>query len=422
MTFIRDAEIESTLYKLSDPIFQVAGLEGRVDLYIIQDPTLNAFVAGGSNIFLHTGLIQELDKPEELIGVIAHETGHITGGHLARRGIAMRQATGPATVAMLLGIAAGVVSNSGDVGMAAITGGQQYIQRSLLKYTRSEEASADQAGLTYMLKAGIDPHAMITTLERFQGQEVFSSASQDPYALTHPLSYERIESLRQRIEENATNVSPVNEDLQYWHQRMRAKFDGFLEKPRDILAKIPPQTNNEFELYSLAIALHRLPDPQKASETVTKLLDIRPNDPFYHELKGQILLESGQGGQAINPYETAVSLAPDEPLLLAGLGRALLSTDTKEDNTKALKSLEDAARQDSQDASIRQYLAIAYARNGMDGMASLATAESFAIRQNIIQAKRHAEHASALLDNGSPAWIRAQDIIALPDPDDEKDR
>lgn len=415
-SLIRDAEIERTLYDLSEPIFKAAGLENDVTMYIVQDSTLNAFVAGGQNIFLHTGLIQELDQPEELLGVIAHEAGHITGGHLARRGIATRQAQGPAAIAMLLGLAAGIASNSGDAGLAVVTGSQQIIQRSLLKYSRSEEASADQAGLKYMIRAGISPKGMITTLERFQGQEIFNPALRDPYALTHPLSQERINTLKQRIEDVETTTARVSPHMIYAHARMRAKFDGFLNNPKDTIERIAESTTDELELYTRAIALHRLPAPEKAISTIDKLLVLYKNDPFYNELKGQILLESGRGAQAIPSYKKAVEIAPNEPLLLAGLGRALLSTDTASNNREALMYLEKAALQDIQDANVRQYLAIAYARDNNEGMAALATAERFAIRQNIKTAKRHARHAAEILTNGSPGWIRAQDILILPDP------
>ncbi|MEL6999234.1 MAG: M48 family metalloprotease [Pseudomonadota bacterium] len=412
-SLIRDAEIERTLKGMSAPIFQAAGLTpSTVDLYIINDRSLNAFVTGGRNILLHTGLLMDLDTPEEVLGVIAHETGHISGGHEARRAINFRNARGPALVGLLLGIAAGV-AGGGDAGVALAAGSQGAIQRSLLKFNRAEEASADQAGISYLTRAGIDPIGLLRVIERFRGQEVLSIGNLDPYVLTHPLGTERMSLLERRVAERRDTAFPPNPDREYWFDRMQAKLKGFLRSPERVLERLAELPETEMVLYEKAIALHRVPDPAGAVGAMDRLLALKPNDAFYIELKGQILLESGRATQALPYYRRAVSLALNEPLIKAGLGRNLLQLRTPGTDAEALDVLQDARSDDLADASVLRDLATAYERAGDTGMATLATAERYALVGNVKNAVSLARRAAGILPNGSPGWLRAQDILKL---------
>ena len=413
LSLVRDAEIERTLNRIAAPIFQAAGLPpSSVEILMVNDRSLNAFVAGGRRIFLNTGLMTELETPAELIGVIAHETGHIAGGHEARRSINLRNARGPALIGMLAGIAAGAAG--GGEAAAAIAGGAQgMLGRTLLRYNRSEEASADQAALSYLERAGIDPEGLLGVLERFRGQEVLAIGNLDPYVLTHPLGSERMSLIERRVAALSGRAWPEDPDRTYWHKRMRAKLAGFLEDPARVLARVEQQPETEFTLYERAIALHRLPDPDAAAAAADRLIAMRPNDPYYLELKGQILLESGRAAQAIPAYRAAVQLAPDEPLIKAGLGRALLQSDDPAANAEALDVLQGARQDDLADASALRDLATAYDRAGDRGMATLATAERYALTGDLASAVSLARRASDLLRQGSPGWLRAQDILAL---------
>ncbi|MEM9062909.1 MAG: M48 family metalloprotease [Pseudomonadota bacterium] len=412
-SLIRDAEIERTLQRMSAPIFQAAGLApSTVNLYIINDRRLNAFVTGGRNIFLHTGLLMDLDTPEEVLGVIAHEAGHIAGGHEARRAINLRNAQGPALIGLLLGIAAGV-AGGGDAGTALAAGSQSVIQRSLLKFNRAEEASADQAGISYLTRAGIDPIGLLRVIERFRGQEVLSVGNLDPYVLTHPLGTERVSLLERRVMERRKASYPKDENRDYWFARMQAKLKGFLLSPERVLDRLAEVPETEFTLQEKAVALHRVPDPVGAVAAMDRLLAIRPNDAFYLELKGQILLESGRAGQALPYYRRASELVPNEPLIKAGLGRSLLQLRTPAADAEALIVLQDARADDLADASVLRDLATAYERAGDTGMATLATAERYSLVGNVKNAVSLARRAAAILPNGSPGWLRAQDILKL---------
>lgn len=415
---IRDSEIERTLRMMSEPILQAAGLTpSSVEIYILNNRALNAFVTGGRRIFLNTGLIIELETPEELQGVIAHEAGHIAGGHQARRAINLRNAEGPALVGLLVAIAAGAAAG-GDAGTALAAGSQSVLQRSFLRYNRGEEASADQAGLSYLERAGIDPSGLLRVIETFRGQEVLSIGNIDPYVLTHPLGTERMALMERRVSALSGRQWPENASRDYWHARMRAKLEGFLLSEERVLNNLADEPETEFTLYAKAIALHRVPDTSNALATVDKLIAKRPNDPFYIELKGQILLESVRASEAVEYYRKAVQLAPDEPLIKAGLGRSLLQLNTGSANAEALKVLQAARDDDLADASALRDLALAYQRAGDDGMATLATAERYALDGDVKDAVRQARRAQRILKQGSPGWLRAQDILAL-DQDDE---
>ncbi|MEM1277233.1 MAG: M48 family metalloprotease, partial [Pseudomonadota bacterium] len=271
---IRDAEVERTLRMLSEPIYKAAGVPPQsISMYIVNDRSINAFVAGGKNIFLNTGLIIELETTAELQGVIAHELGHITGGHLARRSIKMRNARGPALLGLLAGIAAGA-AGGGAAASAIIAGSQGALIRDVLRHSRSEEAAADQAAMTYLDRANVDPTGLRRVFERFKGQEVFTLGNVDPYAITHPLTTQRMQLLQRRINEIGVENREPPPEHKYWHSRMRAKLEGFLDAPRLVLAKLEDKPETEFTHYAKAIALRQL-SPDEAMAHIDALFDYR---------------------------------------------------------------------------------------------------------------------------------------------------
>ena len=410
---IRDAEIERTLKAMALPIFQAAGYNpDSIDLYILNDNSLNAFVANGSSMFLHTGLIQKLETPEELLAVIAHETGHIAGGHQTRRQINFRNARGPALLGLLVGLAAGA-AGGGEAAAAVIAGSQSAVLRTLLRYNRGEEAAADQAALEYLERARVDPSGLLRVFGRFRGQEVLNLGNIDPFVLTHPLSTQRLQLIERRVTEAKTRQFPADAEREYWHSRMRAKLIGFLDGPERLLDRLEGEAETEEVLYTKAVALYRLPAMAEAIAATDRLIALRANDPFYIELKGQIMFETGHPEQAVPLYRQAVRLAPGEPLLEAGLGRALLSLNQPEADAEALEVLQNARRRDLGDAAALHALATAYSRAGNQGMAALATAERYALAGSIKNAMLHADRAAVALPEGSPGWLRAQDILSL---------
>lgn len=406
---IRDSEVERTLKMLIEPIFTAANVPTeRVRIFIINDDSLNAFVNAGSNMFFHTGLLRELEAPEELIGVMAHETGHIQAGHFVQRVEAIKSAQTAGILTTLIGIGA-AAAGAGGAGAGVAQGGQRILQRQIAKFTRGQETGADALALQYMNKAGVNPEGLLQVMQRLRDrQPVFV---RDPYVLSHPLGAQRIAALLKGVQSSPVRGKPATKEMIYWHGRMRAKLDGFLSAPGS--AAVTRYGDPEFDLYRRAIELHRAPRPDEAIAAADKLIKMRPKDPFYWELKGQILFESGRGGKAVGPYERALQYAPNEPLIAAGLGKALLTLNTPKANKRALEILKKAAIQDPYDPGLRRPLARAYALNGQEGWASVVTAERLALAGRIGDAHRQARRAQAQLPAGSPGWRRAEDVLSL---------
>lgn len=406
---IRDAEIEATLKRLAYPMLRAAGINpGSVRIYIIQDSEPNAFVAGGYNLFVNTGLVTRLKTVDQLKSVLAHEIGHMAGGHTIRRDDAIGGAKGIAAVGMAAAIAATVAGSPG-AGVALATGAGNAAYRTTLAYSRSEEAAADQAGLRYLIAAGGDPEATLEVLRMFRGQEALLSSSQDAYSRTHPLWSERIMLLEQKVAEAKRSSVPDPTEV-YWHGRMVAKFKGFIQTPGQTLRNYPESDGSEPARLARAVAWHRQPNLKRALAEVDGLIASRPDDPYYQELRGQFLLEDGQARAAAAAYAKAVALAPKEPLLLGGYGRALLNADQPD---QAAEVLRQAIAKDKANPEVLRDLARAEAELGDEGAASLATAERFVLEGRFNDALRQAARAQQMLPRGSPGWRQADDVITM---------
>lgn len=406
---LRDAEIERSLKLIAQPLLNAAGLSGSsVNFYLVNDRSMNAFVAGGRNIFIHYGLVTRLKTVEQLQAVIAHEIGHITGGHLAQRAAGAQQARTAAGLGVLLSAAVGAASGEAAAGAGLIAGTNSAAQRAFFGHTRAQEASADQSGIRYMTAAGIDPKASVEVLKLFQGQELMSAKRRDPYALTHPLTSERIASLRGYASSYKPRASNQAKNADYWYARMRAKFIGFTGNPKSVLRKVGTKDKTEIATYTRAIAYHHRPDAKRARTEIARLLQMRPNDPYYNELQGQFLLETGNAAGAVQAYRRAVQLAPKESQIVAGLGRALNSQGNYKSALKVLKS---AYAKDPRDGRMLRELAVAYAKTKQPGWASVVTAERYALQGNFKVASTHAKRAQGLLPKGTTGWLKAEDIL-----------
>jgi len=413
-SLIRDAEIERTLQRIAYPLFRAAAVSPTsVRIYIVNDPEPNAFVAGGSNIFVNTGLLTELGSMDEVQAVIAHELGHLTGGHQVTRGESLAGAKVFGILGMI-GAAAATVAGSPEAGIAIAAGSSQAATRNLLAHTRAEEAAADQSGLRYLAAAGAEPDAMLRVLQHFRGQDaMLGGYNVDAYAQSHPLWTERIALIEDRVAKLPKGTTPAPED-DYWYRRMVAKLDAFLGSPATTLRAYPESDTGEPARLARAVAWHRRPDPAKAGAAIDALIAIRPDDPWYNELKGQFLLETGKAAPAAAAYARAAELAPNEPLVLAGLGRALLNEESRDATAEARDVLARAQSLDRVgDPGMLRDLALAEARLGHDGAAALATAERFSLGGAWRDTARNAQRAADLLPYGSPGWQRAQDLVTI---------
>ncbi|WP_208352843.1 M48 family metalloprotease [Pseudaestuariivita rosea] len=410
VTFLRDAEVERGLDELARPILLAAGLNpSSVKIVLIDDESLNAFVIDGRAIFLHSGLVMRLERPEELQAVIAHEAAHIANGHLTRRVQNFRNSRMISAAALGLAVAAGAAGADPDAAGGFAVGASSSANRVFLAHTRNEESSADRAGIRYMVAAGIDPTANISLLEIFRGQEALSAGRQDPYSRTHPLNSARIRDVKAAVAAYEGRFETTRE-AQYWFNVVQGKLSAFKRSSRWTLRKVRNQTDNVSTMRR-AVAYHLQPDARRAVAEIDKLIAKNPRNPYAHELKGLILHDNRQFNAAAQSYRRAVDLSPNQPLILAGYGRTLLAIDTRDSVRNALSVLEKSRSRDPYNARVLRDLAVAYAKTGQNGMASLATAERYALQGRMRDASVHAKRASDLLPNGSASWQRAMDVL-----------
>lgn len=411
LQLIRDAEIENTIRIYATPLFQAAGLSPQgIKLYLVKDRALNAFVAGGLNMFINTGLLIETRDPGEVIGVIAHETGHIAGGHLARSGPIMEQTTAALIATYLLSLGAALATGESAAGAAVLSGGQDLALRNLLQYTRTQESAADQAAVNLLKATQQSPRGLMTFMESLSGQEVLQTSNQDPYLRTHPLTQERIDFLQQAMRESPYANKPTDPELVRLHERMRAKLIGFLNPLDQVLRSYPESDKRLPARYARAIAYYRVPDIEKALAETEALLQERPNDPYFRELKGQMLLEHGRVAEAVPEYEAAVRALPESAQIRQALARAQIALDTREADRAALENLTVTLAAEPNNAGAWRLAAVAHGRLGDQGMTALSLAEAALARGKYQEARERAEHAVGLLPANSASWLRAQDL------------
>ncbi|MGF1591644.1 MAG: M48 family metalloprotease [Kiloniellaceae bacterium] len=411
LQLIRDAEIENTIRIYATPLFQAAGLSPQgIRLYLVKDRALNAFVAGGLNMFINTGLLIETQDAGQVIGVIAHETGHISGGHLASRGAAMEQTHLALIATYLLSLGAALATGESGVGAAVLSGGQDLALRGLLQYTRTQESAADQAAVTLLRATQQSPRGLLEFMEALSGQEVLLTSNQDPYLRTHPLTQDRIEFLRQAMRESPYANEPTDPELVRLHDRMRAKLIGFLNPMGQVLKSYPESDTSLPGRYARAIAYYRVPDIDRALGEVEALLQEHPDDPYFRELKGQMLLEHGRIAESLPEYEAAARSLPGSPQIRQELAKAQVAMDTRDMDRAALENLAITLAEEPGNATAWRLSAVAHGRLGDQGMAALSLAENALARGKFAESRDRAEHAAGLLPENSTAWLRAQDL------------
>ncbi len=418
-TVIRDAEIEDTVHRIADPVFEVAGLDREsIDIYLLNDPTLNAFVSGGQNLFINTGLILRTKNPDELRGVIAHETGHIAGGHLSRTVEAREQAMAKTLLGAVLGVAA-AVAGAPEVGTAMLFGGATFGQQGMLAFSRGQEQAADQAAVNYLDRLHESPEGLRDFFETLENQNLRISGGGNVYARTHPLTQDRIRFMDEQVVRSRYRDNHITGDLVDAHQRMVAKLDGFLSNPKDVLTR--RQSDSIPDRYARAVALYRIPDVDGAIKIMDGLIADEPKNPYFHELKGQILFENGKVAAAVSPYREAMRYRPASALIRIGLARALLEQGNDQASTaEAVALLEEATRLEPRNPGAWRFLGIAYGKAGREGMASMALAEQAVLVGDKDDARLYLRRARDAIPPSDPNWIHLQDLLRsvqdMPDP------
>ena len=408
---IRDAEIENFLEEISHPIFSEANLNlNSVDIYVFNDSSINAFVACGQKIFVNTGLIQSFETPSMLRGVMAHETGHIAGGHLARSDEALERAQTPMIVGLLLGIGA-AIAGDGDAAQALLLGSQQIAQGMVAKYSRSQESAADQAAIKYLEGIKKSSNGMLEVLYKFANQEALSSNRQSVRVRSHPISRDRIRSLEQKVNKSQFINERDNEKILFQYKMIQAKLDGFLNNPNDVIRKAKKDSSLIFNKYSLAVAYYRKALLKESLSALNEMINQYPNNPWFYELKGQVLYESGKIRESIIPYRKSLSISPNEPLLMVALATALNALENKNNAIEAISLLKKSLMHDQKNTQTWFQLAISYSRINDIGNAELASAERHFLTGNVKMASFHAKKSLKYNKNSSISKLRAQDIV-----------
>jgi predicted Zn-dependent protease len=412
---IRDSEIEALLRDLATPIWRAANLEpAKIDMYVVQDDTLNAFVAGGENIFVHTGLISAADTPNEIIGVLAHETGHITGGHLVRNREAMRRSMGPALISIGLGILA-LAAGAPDAGAALISGSQAFAYGNFVRHTQVQESAADQAALSYLEGSGQSPNGIIDFFNTEFRRYEFDMRRAPPYLLSHPFTSDRVQALRVRAEASPYRDVRDTPEMQHRLDMAKAKLFGYLMTEQQTLNRYPVRDQSMPARYARAFAYYRAVDVPRATTEITALIAAEPDNPFFHEISGQLMFENGRAAEAVPELRRAVALKQDDALLLVLLARALVATDTRAGpaTTEAISLLARATQIEPDNAFAWRELAAAHDFRGEEGLARLASAEQSYVVGDFGRALNFAERAQRTLQQGEPSWQRANDIATF---------
>ena len=423
---IRDAEIEQLLKEYTQPILRVAGLtQQNIQVVIINDRSFNAFVADGRRIFVNAGALLDAETPNQIIGVLAHEAGHIAGGHLARLREQLAAASTQSILAMLLGIGAmvaggrsagGSSSALSQGGMAALSGPTAAIQNSLFAYLRAQEDQADRAGVKFLTASGQSAKGMYDTFKRLADQMLYQTAYLNPYLQSHPLPSERVAAL-----EGMAKASPYwnTKDppaLQARHDLMRAKLFGFLERPEAVARRYPPSDGSLAAHYARAISALRFAEPRAAQAQVDALIHVQPQNPYFHELKGQMLLESGRPVDAVAPLRQAVQLAPNPALMQIMLGQALIASHDRARLDEAVTILQAALIHEPESSEAYSQVAMAYGQKNDLAHADLASAQAAYMRGDLKTAREIAARAKTRFPVGSPGWVKADDIASYKPP------
>jgi predicted Zn-dependent protease len=419
---LRDTETERLLKSYEDPLAKADGLDpAAIKVYLVDDPTINSFVAEGQNVFIQTGMILYARTPNELIGVLAHETGHIKGGHLSRDSSAIAKASIPMLLGMIAGIAA-IAAGAGEAGMAILMAGQQIAEAQFAQFSRIQEATADQIAVKSLDATHQSSQGMLDVFNRFANEEAMSAYKIPVWAVDHPVGRDRVQNLEALVE--ASPYRDVKDSPQATHAYLmvQAKLSGYISAVSEVLERYPPSDTSEPARYARAMAYFRKPDLPKALAEVNSLIKDEPNNPYFYEVLGQIYVDMSKPERGIPPYQRAVTLMPDASQLRVALAAAQIATENPLLAKSALTNLKVALTYENDDAFAWYESAQAYSDLNNQSMAQLSTAEQYYAEGLYPQAAVFAMRAQHGLAQGSSDWQRASDIMSVASANKEQRR
>jgi predicted Zn-dependent protease len=417
---LRDTEAEQLLRDYTRPVLRAAGLEKQnIQMVIINDSSFNAFVADGRRIFVNYGALMQSETPNQIIGVLAHETGHLAGGHLAKLREQLAQAQTQMIIAMLLGAGAMVAGARGGTnnglagaGAAAVAAPQEVIRRTLLSYQRQQEENADRAGVKFLTATGQSAKGMYDTFKRFTDESLFAARGADPYMMSHPMPADRVSALAEIARSSPYWDKKDDPALQLRHDMVRAKISAFMERPDTVYRRYPSSNTSLAARYARSISTYLHGDLRSALAQIDGLIQAQPNNAYFYELRGQALLEGGRPAEAIAPLRKAVQLSGNAPLIAMLLGQALVATTNNAYTDEAINILRTAVARESEAPIGYIQLAMAYGRKGDYAQADLASAQAAYLRGDSKTARELASRAKTRFAIGTPGWVKADDIVS----------
>lgn len=424
---VRDTEIERVLRQYEDPLLVAANIDPQtIKLYLVSDPEINAaatqspIASESEDIIVNTGTFLQLNSPNQIIGILAHETGHVAGGHLVRDSRAIQQASIPMLIGMAVGIIAMAAGGGGEAGMGAILLGQQAAESQFFAFSRAQESTADQMGQRYLLKTHQSGRGMLEVFEKFANDNAMTAYYQTPFVSDHPADRQRIDQLEREVEASPYKDVPDSPENIHEFHMIQAKLAGYLSKPEAVLQRWPLSDQSEEAHYARAMAYFRQPDMPRALAEINTLVKMEPKNPYFWEVLGQIHVEMARPDLGIVPYQKSVDLMPDAPLLRIDLAAAQLALEKPAYAKLALGNLKIALQQENSNTFGWYEAASAYSQLGNEPMANLSTAELHYTAGDMRQAARFATIAAHDLPKGSPDWQRANDIMAVVGPQDSR--
>lgn len=416
ISLLRDTETERALRSYEDPLLVAGGLDpAGVKIYLVNDPSVNSFVAEGQNMFIQTGMIMFAHNAGELKGVMAHETGHIVAGHLSRDTAAIQKATIPMILSLIVGIAA-IAAGAGQVGELILLSGQGIAQAQFNAFSRVQEATADQIAIKLLNKTHQSSRGLLATFVRLADEEARATAQQDAYASDHPVGRDRVANLETEVEASPYKDVPEDPAVEHQYEMLQAKLFGYIAPIPEVLNRYPASDTSKMARYARAMAYSRKPDLPKALSEIDSLIKDEPKNPYFYEVLGQIYVSMALADKGVVAYQRSVELMPDAPQLRVALAAAQLATEKPALAKPALANLKISLQQENDDPFAWYEAAQAYSQIGNEPMADLATAERYYAVGAMLPAAQFAVRARHGLDQGSPDWQRANDIVSIAVP------
>jgi predicted Zn-dependent protease len=413
---LRDTETEEMLRSYEMPLARAAGLDlNSVNVYLAPDTEINAVTTYPEDIFIFAGILLWLRKPNELIGVMAHETGHISAGHLSRGEYGMKKAMIPMLLSLVAGVAA-IIAGAGALAPAIMGIGQAYAVGQFTLFTRIQESTADQIAAKLLLATHQSPMGMYETFQRFANEEAMSAYKLDKFAVDHPSGQDRVFDLNDMVESSPYREVQDSPESLHTFLMVQAKLGGFVLPVKDALNRWPESDTSEPARYAHTMIYLRQPNLQKALATANGLIAEEPNNPYFYEARGQIYMSLTKPAQAIPDYQKSVDLRPRAPQLRLALATAQLATENPALAGAALQNLKAANMVEDDDVFTWYQTAQAYSALKNDPMADLSTAELWYNVGDMRKALIFATRAHGKLPQGSSDWQRAGDIIGAAAP------